>query len=90
MMLVRDVDRMKRFFGRFAPELLATEYGKEMWSRYAGGTLEADSPLTGVYTPSADDVNLGELMAIIDAAREEEAERLARIREEASNEPDDY
>jgi len=35
-------------------------------------------------------VNLGELMAIIDAAREEEAERLARIREEASDELENY
>ncbi|MEX0915989.1 MAG: PA4780 family RIO1-like protein kinase, partial [Wenzhouxiangellaceae bacterium] len=46
MMLVRDVDRMKRFFGRFAPGLLATEYGKEIWSLYAAGRLDADSPLT--------------------------------------------
>lgn len=89
MMLVRDVDRMKRFFGRFAPELLATEYGKEMWSRYASGTLEADSQLTGVYEPTQDDVNLGELMAIIDAAREEEEERLERMRELESGELDD-
>jgi len=90
MMLVRDVDRMKRFFGKFAPELLATEYGKEMWSRFAGGNLDADSTLTGTYQPSGDGVNLGELMAIIDAAREEEAERLARIREEASGELENY
>src|SRR6056297_140898 len=90
MMLVRDVDRMKRFFGKFAPELLATEYGKEMWSRYAGGTLEADSTLTGRYQPSNDDVNLDELMAVIDAAREEEEARLERIREETSGEPEDY
>jgi len=83
MMLVRDVDRMKRFFGRFAPELLATEYGKEMWSRFAAGNLDTESPLTGAYQPSDNDVNLGELMAIIDAAREEEAERLERIQEES-------
>ncbi|MFO7764398.1 MAG: PA4780 family RIO1-like protein kinase [Wenzhouxiangellaceae bacterium] len=89
MMLVRDIDRMKRFFGRFAPELLTTEYGKEMWARYAGGTLDADSPLTGVYRPAEEDVNLDELMAIIDAAREEEAERLQRVRQEASGEPED-
>ncbi|WP_376691812.1 PA4780 family RIO1-like protein kinase [Wenzhouxiangella sp. EGI_FJ10409] len=88
MMLVRDVDRMKRFFGKFAPDLLTTEYGKEMWSRYASGDLHAESALTGVYHPSADDVNLGELMAIIDAAREEERERLERMREDDSDEPD--
>ncbi|WP_376694827.1 PA4780 family RIO1-like protein kinase [Wenzhouxiangella sp. EGI_FJ10305] len=85
MMLVRDVDRMRRFFGKFAPDLLATEYGKEMWSRYASGDLDADSALTGTYHPSTDDVNLGELMAIIDAAREEEKERLERLREDESD-----
>ena len=90
MMLVRDVDRMKRFFGKFAPELLATEYGKEMWSRFASGNLDAETRLTGVYRPTRQDVNLGELMAIIDAAREEEAERLERIREESSGETEGY
>ncbi len=89
MMLVRDVDRMKRFFGRFSPALHETEYGKEMWSRYAAGALDADTVLTGVYQPTHEDVNLGELMAIIDAAREEEEERLARMRELESGEADD-
>jgi len=87
MMLVRDVDRMKHFFGRFAPDLLATEYGKEMWSRYAAGDLHPESQLTGSYQPSDHDVNLGEVMAIIDAAREEENERLERLRDEDSDEP---
>jgi len=90
MMLVRDVDRMKRFFGRFAPELLETEYGKEMWSRFASGNLDAETRLTGVYRPTRQDVNLSELMAIIDAAREEEAERLERIRDESSGETEAY
>jgi len=81
MMLVRDVDRMKRFFGRFAPELRTTEYGKEMWSKFASGALDANTVLTGVYEPAYEEVNLGELMAIIDAARKEEEERLARLRE---------
>ncbi len=86
MMLVRDVDRMKRFFGRFAPELRATEYGKEMWSRFASGALDANTVLTGIYEPVLADINLGELMAIIDAARKEEEERLARMRELESDE----
>ncbi|MDT8410349.1 MAG: PA4780 family RIO1-like protein kinase [Wenzhouxiangellaceae bacterium] len=86
MMLVRDVERMRNFFGRFAPELLATEYGKEIWALYASGKLYPDSSLTGRYQPSQDDVNLGELMSIIDAAREEENERLERIREDSLEE----
>lgn len=86
MLLVRDVDRMRRFFGRFAPELLTTEYGKEMWARYASGSLEAGTVLTGIYQPAHHDVNLGELMGIIDAARKEEEQRLARMREDHSGE----
>src|SRR5450755_4948948 len=46
-MLVRDVDNLRRFFGRFAPELLATDYGKEIWALYESGVLSADTPLTG-------------------------------------------
>jgi RIO kinase 1 len=80
MMLVRDVDRMRACFGRFAPELLATDYGKEMWALYAAGQLQADSKLTGHYKPDRSEVDLGSLMAIIDAAREEESERLERKR----------
>jgi len=60
-----------------------------MWSRYASGSLDADAALTGVYEPTLDDVDLGELMAIIDAARKEEEERLARMREAESGEPED-
>ncbi|NCO18724.1 MAG: phosphotransferase [Gammaproteobacteria bacterium] len=96
MLLVRDVDRMRRYFGRFAPELLTTEYGKEMWARYASGTLEADTVLSGSYQPAQHDVNLGELMGIIDAARKEEEQRLARMRADESGEsgepyaPDEY
>ncbi|PKL96467.1 MAG: serine protein kinase RIO [Gammaproteobacteria bacterium HGW-Gammaproteobacteria-8] len=89
MLLVRDVDRMRRYFGRFAPELLTTEYGKEMWARYAAGTLEADTVLSGSYQPAQHDVNLGELMGIIDAARKEEEQRLARMRADQSDQPDE-
>src|SRR4029078_697071 len=33
-MLERDVGNLTAFFGRFAPDLLATDYGKEIWSLY--------------------------------------------------------
>lgn len=79
-MLVRDVDRMRTCFGRYAPELLETDYGKELWALYAAGDLEPDTELTGRYEPEHVDVDLGEIMAIIDAAREEEEERQQRLR----------
>ena len=42
-MLVRDVDNLRRYFGRFAPELLATDYGHEIWALYEAGTLHPDT-----------------------------------------------
>ena len=78
MMLVRDVDNMRRYFGRFAPELLETEYGLEIWALYAGGELSSDSELTGRFDRANVSVDMGDLMAVIEAAREEEQERLER------------
>ncbi|MEE4637504.1 MAG: PA4780 family RIO1-like protein kinase [Wenzhouxiangella sp.] len=86
MLLVRDVDRLRRYLGRFDPELLQTDYGKEMWALYAAGRLQPDSRLTGRYEPEHADVNLAELMGIIDAAREEERERRARLQADDSDE----
>ena len=86
MLLVRDVDRLRCCLGGFAPELLDTDYGKEMWARYASGRLRADSQLTGCFAPERVDVNLAELMGIIDAAREEEMERRERLRQDEDDE----
>ena len=33
-MLLRDVANLRNFFGRFAPELLGTNYGPEIWDLY--------------------------------------------------------
>ncbi|MCC5865141.1 MAG: phosphotransferase [Wenzhouxiangella sp.] len=86
MLLVRDVDRLRRFFGRFDPQLLDTDYGKELWALYAGGRLHPDAVLSGRYEPDQADVNLDELMGIIDAARAEEMERRERLRTEFEDE----
>lgn len=87
MLLIRDVDRLRRCFGRFAPDLLDTEYGKEIWSVYAAGRLQPDTQLTGRYVPDQSDVNLTELMGIIDAAREEERERRERLQADETDDP---
>ena len=79
MLLVRDVDRLRSCLGRFAPELLDTDFGKEMWALYAAGRLQPDSRLTGYYVPDYTDVDLTELMGLVDAVREEEVERRARL-----------
>ena len=52
-MLLRDVDNLRDFFGRFAPELLATQYGAEIWALYERGVLQPDTPLTGRFEDRA-------------------------------------
>jgi RIO kinase 1 len=83
-MLVRDVDNLKRFFGRFAPELLATDYGKEIWALYEAGALHPEVALTGKYEHDETATDLEGVMREIDDARLEEDARISRMREHAS------
>lgn len=80
-MLLRDVDNLRSFFGRDAPELLATEYGAEIWSLYQRGLLLPDTPLTGRYEHQRGAVDLSSVMREIDDARAEEAARRLRMAE---------
>ena len=47
-MLERDVSNLANFFGTVVPELIGSQYGKEIWNLYEAGSLTADTPLTGV------------------------------------------
>ncbi len=78
-MLMRDVDNLRQFFGRSAPELLATQYGPEIWSLYAGGRLHPDAVLTGRWTQQPGAVDLQGLLREIEDARLENQERLLRV-----------
>jgi RIO kinase 1 len=80
-MLVRDVDNLRRFFGRFAPELLATDYGKEIWAAYETGTLAPGIELTGQFVRDEATADLESVMREIDDARLEEAARISRMQE---------
>ena len=78
-MLIRDVENLRNFFGRFAPALLATRYGPEIWSLYAGGLLTPGVALTGRYEPPPGAVDLTAVLREIEDARQEEAARLQRM-----------
>ena len=80
-MLVRDVDNLRAFFGEFAPDLLATDYGKEIWALYEAGALQPDTPLTGHFERDERTADLDAVMREIDDARLEEAARLLRMQE---------
>jgi RIO kinase 1 len=78
-MLLRDVDNLRGFFGAHAPELLATQYGAEMWSLYEHGLLQPDTVLSGRYAHKAGAVDLRAVMREIDDARAEESARRLRM-----------
>lgn len=78
-MLLRDVANLRDFFGGFAPELLPTAYGPEIWDLYQRGLLHPGVVLTGRFARRAGAVDLGHLMREIDDARAEEAARLLRL-----------
>ena len=80
-MLTRDVNNMRRYYGQFAPELLNTQYAKEIWALYEDGALLADSKLTGQFEENLQDVDLDEVIDVIEAAHAEEQERQERLRE---------
>ena len=78
-MLLRDVGNLRDFFGQSAPDLLATDYGPEMWALYQSGLLTNETPLTGRYQRTQADVDVGSLMREIDDARAEDTARRLRM-----------
>ncbi len=78
-MLERDVNNLRASLGRFAPELLATEFAREMWSLFEQGELRPDSVLTGVFALDETVVDPDAVLLVIDDAREEEIQRQLRL-----------
>ncbi len=74
-MLERDVDNLADYFGRFAPELLTTQYGKEIWKLYETGDLTPQVELTGHFKASNKVADVRSIMREINDAREEAIRR---------------
>jgi RIO kinase 1 len=74
-MLERDVNNLAAYFGRFAPELLATSYGKEIWKIYESGNLTPDVKLTGHFKGSNKQADVNSIMREINDARDEAIRR---------------
>ena len=80
-MLERDVNNLKDYFGQFAPDLLSSDYAKEMWALYARGDLKPDTALTGRFHVSHKAVDLKGVMREIEDTKKTEAARLIRLAE---------
>jgi RIO kinase 1 len=80
-MLERDVANLRNYFGQYAPELLTTDYGREIWQLYERGLLTPETTLTGHFEHSTKPVDLGGVLREIDDAKDEEAARRLRMQE---------
>jgi RIO kinase 1 len=74
-MLERDVANLATYFGRFAPSLLVTQYGKEIWALYQAGLLHPDVALTGRIKVDKRPVDVGAVLREMELARREEEDR---------------
>jgi RIO kinase 1 len=70
-MLLRDVNNLTASLGRWAPELLDTWYGEEMWALFEAGALRPDTELTGRFVHDQRTVDLDGVRHAINDAREE-------------------
>ncbi len=73
--LERDVNNLATYFGRFAPSLLTTSYGKEIWKIYEKGNLTPDVKLTGYFKGSNKKANVKSIIREINDARDEAIRR---------------
>jgi len=74
-MLQRDVNNIRGTLARFAPELLATEFAREIWSIYERGELTADSKLTGQFARDETIADSEGVLLVVNDAREEALRR---------------
>jgi len=74
-MLERDVNNIRGTLGRFAPELLETEFAREMWARFEQGELSADRRLTGVFARDETIADPDTILRAVEDAREEALQR---------------
>ncbi len=80
-MLQRDVQNMTEYYGRYAPQLLETDYAGEMWALYEAGELTADTELTGVHQQDEHSADVGSVLDEIRAVLAEEEARRQRLQE---------
>jgi len=74
-MLERDVNNIRGTLGRFAPELLQTQFAREMWALFEQGELTADLELTGAFARDEIAADTDAVLAVVEDAREEAIRR---------------
>ena len=78
-MLYRDVDNMTHYYGQFAPELLNSQFGKEIWALYEDGALKPGVELSGNFAESEQTSDVDGVLEEIKAVLMEEQKRQERL-----------
>jgi RIO kinase 1 len=73
--LERDVNNIRGTLGRFAPELLQTEFAQEMWALFERGELTAESTLSGAFARDETPADADAVLVAVEDAREEALQR---------------
>lgn len=79
VMLERDVENLATYFGQFAPQLLGTQYDKEIWKLYEAGELKVGAQLTGRIAADTRKVDMAALMQELEETRLEQEEKMRRM-----------
>ena len=86
MMLLRDVNNIRASVARFAPELLVSYYGEEMWALFEKGELHPETELSGLFVFDQTPADLEAVLMSIEDARQEALIREQGREAAASNE----
>jgi RIO kinase 1 len=78
-MLERDVNNITSYYALYAPELLNTQYAKEIWALFESGDLHPEVVLTGEFEESTAAADVDLVLEEIKAAMLEAQERHERM-----------
>jgi RIO kinase 1 len=74
-LLLRDVNNLHDFVGRFVRHQPRLPFAEEMWELYQANGLTPDTPLSGRYRASTRTADVGSVLSLIDEANRDERRR---------------
>jgi RIO kinase 1 len=78
-LLERDVVNLRTYFSAFAPSLVGTQFGKEIWGLYEAGQLTPDCVLSGHVVLDEHIADVGAVLMEVELAiKENEIRRMCR------------
>jgi RIO kinase 1 len=80
-MLQRDVNKIRSYYGQYAPQLLNTQYAKEIWKLFEDGELQPDIQLTGIFAENTKGADVDGVLQEIEIVIAEEQSRQERLAE---------